>query len=112
LGWQAFCFIRDAEEWGKNQFQPDEMMRLTFDEIDHSDLVIADVADWPIGVGVEVGYAYAKGIPILCICPVAKPVANTVAGLARWVCKYGSYDDLTNKLNSIDFPPQPAEYQR
>ena len=102
-GCDVFCFVRDAEEWGKKRFQPEEMMRLTFDKIGHSDLVIADIADWPIGVGVEAGYAYAKGIPILCICPVTKSVASTVAGLAKYIVKYDGYNDLTNKLRSIDF---------
>ena len=102
-GCDVFCFVRDAEEWGKNRFTSEEMMKITFDEIDNSDLVIADVADWPIGVGVEAGYAYAKGIPVICICPEAKSVANTVAGIAERLVKYIDHEDLKSKLISLDF---------
>jgi len=92
-GLRVFCFVRDAEEWGKYRFKPEEMMRMTIKQIDQSDLVVANVADWPIGVGVECGYACAKGILIICICPTDAKIANTVAGLARHVIKYRSYDD-------------------
>ena len=101
-GFDVFCFRRDAEEWGGKQFTPEKMMRLTFDRINHSDLVIADVSDWPIGVGVEAGYAHAKGIPIICICPETKPVANTVGGIAKKVVRYSDYEDLRSKLISLD----------
>ena len=45
-GFRVFCFVRDAEKWGENHFEPAEMMRLTFDQIDQSDFVVANVADW------------------------------------------------------------------
>ena len=60
-GAEVFCFRRDAEEWGSRQYTPDEMMKEVFLAIDRSDFLVADVGDWPIGVGVEVGYAHAKG---------------------------------------------------
>lgn len=100
-GFSVFCFRRDAEEWGKNQFKSEEMMRRTFNQIEQSDVVIANVADWPIGVGAECGYAYAKGISIICIYPIDTKVANTVAGLAKLVIKYESYEDLSRDLASF-----------
>jgi nucleoside 2-deoxyribosyltransferase len=101
-GYDVFCFRRDAEEWGKNRFTLEEMMRLTFEKIDRSHLVIADVTDWPIGVGVEAGYAHGKGVPVICICPEGKPVANTVAGIAKRLVKYEDGEDLKSKLISLD----------
>jgi nucleoside 2-deoxyribosyltransferase len=97
-GLDVFCFRRDAEEWGKIRFKPDDMMKVTFTEIESSQVLIADVADWPIGVGVEAGYAFAKGIPVICICEDGKSMANTVAGLANGIIKYKSYDDLRARL--------------
>ena len=102
-GFSVFCFRRDAEEWGKNQFKPEEMMRMTFKQIEQSDVVVANVTHWPIGVGVECGYAYAKGIPIISICPADAKMANTVGGLARHIIKYKSYDDLGKQLTSIKY---------
>ena len=103
-GFNVFCFVRDAEEWGKNQFEPEQMMTTTFNQIDQSDFLIANVADWPIGVGVEVGYAYARGVPIICICPMTEKVPHTVAGLAKHVIRYEDYNDLNKKL--IPLSPQ------
>ena len=100
-GIEVYCFRRDAEKWGDIQFEPKEMMNITFNEIGKSHLLIADVTDWPIGVGVEAGYAYAKNIPIICICMVNKKVANTVASLANHVIRYQSYCDLSRKLSSL-----------
>ena len=100
-GFNLFCFVRDAEEWGKNQFEPEQMMTTTFNQIDQSDFLIANVADWPIGVGVEVGYAYARGVPIICICPMTEKVPNTVAGLAKHVIRYEDYNDLSKKLIAL-----------
>lgn len=101
-GYDVFCFRRDAEEWGKITFTPEEMMKLTFETIDSSDLLIADVADWPIGVGIEAGYAYAKGIPVICICPETKTIANTVGGISKRIIKYTNYEDLRTKLTAFD----------
>jgi len=97
-GVEVYCFRRDAEKWGEIKFEREEMMNITFKEINKSDYLITDVADWPIGVGVEAGYAYAKGIPIICICSVARKVANTVAGLADSVIRYRDYADLSEQL--------------
>ena len=95
---EVFCFRRDAEKWGKIKFEPGEMMSITFKEISKSDFLIADVGDWPIGVGVEAGYAYARSVPVICICQADKKVANTVAGLADNVIRYRDYSDLSKKL--------------
>ena len=100
-GGEVYCFRRDAEKWGEIEFEPGDMMRITLSQIDRSDFLIADVADWPIGVGVEAGYAYAKGIPVICICQADKKVANTVAGLADSVVRYGHYGDLSKQLTLL-----------
>ena len=97
----VFCFVRDAEDWGQKRFEPEDMMRRTFAQIDESHFLIADVADWPIGVGVEAGYARAKGIPVICICPTTKRVASTVAGLAAHTIAYEDYGDLAKKLVGV-----------
>jgi len=100
-GVEVYCFRRDAEKWGQVEFEPEEMMNVTLEQIDKSDFLVADVADWPIGVGVEAGYACAKGIPVICICSVDKGVANTVAGLAEQVIRYVDYVDLSKQLSSL-----------
>jgi 2'-deoxynucleoside 5'-phosphate N-hydrolase len=97
-GFKVFCIRRNAEKWGEIRFTPEDLMKNTFDEIDNSQVLVADVTDWPIGVGVEAGYAFAKGIPVICICQEDKHIANTVAGFANSVIKYKDYDDLKSRL--------------
>lgn len=100
-GLEVYCFRRDAEKWGDVEFKPKEMMDMTLGQISKSDVLIADVGDWPIGVGVEAGYAAAKNIPIICICPADKKVANTVAGLAERAIRYQGHDDLSKQLSLL-----------
>jgi nucleoside 2-deoxyribosyltransferase len=100
-GAEVYCFRRDGEKWGETEFKPSEMMDITLGQIDKSDILVADVGDWPIGVGVEAGYARGRGIPVVCICPAGKKVASTVAGLADEVVIYNDYEDLNGQLSSI-----------
>ena len=93
-----YCVRRDLEDWGTYSFTPGDLMRKTFNEILKSDVVIADVSDWPIGVGVEAGFAFGKNIPVICICRDGKKVASTVAGPAEKVIAYRTYDELTDTL--------------
>lgn len=100
-GFEAFCTRRDVEKWGEISFTPEDLMKNTFIEIDNSQVLVADVADWPIGVGVEAGYAFARGIPVICICQADKKIANTVAGFASSVIKYRDYTELEDRLKLL-----------
>jgi len=100
-GADVFCFRRDAELWGDKHFTPSAMMEMVFREIDQSDLLVANVAHWPIGVGVEAGYAFGRQIPVLCICPISEKIANTVAGVASEIIHYKDYDELCNRAKSF-----------
>lgn len=102
-GVQVYCVRRDLENWGTDTFMPGELMKRTFAEIVKSDILIADVSDWPMGVGVEAGFAFGKDIPVICICRDGKKVASTVAGPAEKVIVYKSYDELTETLRDA-FP--------
>ena len=54
----------------KYNFKPNqekEMMKTAFNEIDHSDFLIAELTTKSIGVGIEIGYAFAKKMPIIYI---------------------------------------------
>ena len=101
LGIETFCFRRDAERFGEIEFTPSEMMRETLKEIDRSDLLVAHVGDWPIGVGVEAGYARGRGKSVVCICPTKKKVANTVSGLAAATVVYEDLEDLAMKMRDV-----------
>ena len=100
-GAEVYCFAKNTLLWGDVMFRAEEMMELTMAEIDKSDVLIADVSDWPIGVGVEAGYAYAKGKPVICVCRREKRLATTVTGLTPHVIRYTDAKSLGREIASI-----------
>ncbi|HTY81377.1 MAG TPA: nucleoside 2-deoxyribosyltransferase [Dehalococcoidales bacterium] len=100
-GAEVFCFCRDRELWGETMYRAEELMELTLAEIDKSDVLVADVTDWPISVGVEAGYAFAKGKPIICVCQRQKRLATSVTGLTPHVIRYTDAKSLGKEIASI-----------
>ena len=66
-GFETVCITRDIEKWGQVELSPEELMQRTFTEIDSSHLVVVDLTEKGVGLGIEAGYAYAKGVPIAVI---------------------------------------------
>ena len=69
-------------------------MRRTFAEIDASDLVVVDLTEKGVGVGIEAGYAHAKQIPIVTIAQRGADISATLQGISRAVFFYDGLDDL------------------
>lgn len=65
LGYKTSCIVRDIQNSKQNKYNPYELMGLTFNQIDKCDLVIIDLTEKGVGLGIEGGYAFAKGIPII-----------------------------------------------
>ena len=62
-GFETVCITRDIEKWGQIELSPEELMQRTFSEIDLSHLIVIDLTEKGVGLGIEAGYAYAKGNP-------------------------------------------------
>ena len=67
FGFSVTCITRDIEAWGKVSFTPDELMEKTFQIIEDSDVVIIDLSEKGVGLGIEAGYAYSRDIPVIAI---------------------------------------------
>lgn len=93
-GLTVTCIVRDIEQWGRIRFEPTELMRRTFAEIDASDWVVVDLTEKGVGVGIEAGYAYAKRIPILTVACMGADVSETLRGISQRVIHYDSGEDL------------------
>lgn len=68
-------------------FAPNEeraMMRTAFAAIEQADFLIAEGSKKAVGVGIEVGYAYAIGKPILYLRKEDSPYSTTIAGCANF----------------------------
>ena len=93
-GIESVCIARDVEHWGHVPHAPDELMRRTFIEMDACQLVVVDLAEKGVGVGIEAGYAHARGIPIIVIAPAGSDISATLSGIARSVFFYTDFGEL------------------
>ncbi len=85
----AYNFSSDKER---------EMMHKATKEIATSDLLIAEVTDKAIGVGIEIGYAYALGKKIIYLRKKQAEYSTTVGGIANKHVIYSNNEDLKTKL--------------
>lgn len=97
-GYETSCIVRDTEQWGLVRLEPHELMKATFDEIDSCDIVIIDLSEKGVGLGIEAGYAFAKGIPIITIAEEASDISTTMQGISRQVITYRDIDEIEKRL--------------
>ncbi|MGB3007920.1 MAG: nucleoside 2-deoxyribosyltransferase [Chitinophagaceae bacterium] len=78
-----------------------QMMAQAMHDIDACGILIAEVSDKAIGIGVEAGYAKAKGIPVIYIRQKDAEHSTTMAGISDYQIFYKDDIDLKNKLSEI-----------
>jgi len=101
-GAQGVCIARDVERWGEFHFDADVLMRRTFIEIDASDLVIVDLTEKGVGVGIEAGYARAKQIPLVTIAQRGADISETMRGISRAIFFYDDLGDVARVIAQIE----------
>jgi nucleoside 2-deoxyribosyltransferase len=74
------------------------MMQKAFTEIGSSDLLIAEVSEKAIGVGIEIGYAIAKNKPVIYLRNENAEHSTTAAGSAQYVIVYKDIEQLAEKI--------------
>lgn len=102
-GFKTTVMVRDYEKWGEIKFTPQELMKLTFQSIDKSDVLIVELSEKGVGLGIEAGYAYSKNIPIIVIAKVDSDISNTLRGIAKNVIFYEEPEELTEKFKELRF---------
>jgi len=100
-GAHGVCIARNVEHWGAMRCDAAELMRRTFAAIDASDLVIVDLTEKGVGVGIEAGYAHAKQIPIVTIAQRGADISDTLRGISRAIIFYDSFDDVGRVIKDI-----------
>ena len=69
-------------------------MKLTFEKIDSCDLVIIDLTEKGVGLGIEAGYAYAKETPIITIAKSGSDISETLVGISKKIFFYKNIEDI------------------
>lgn len=97
-GYTTVCIARDVEKWGTIRLSPSELMQQTFTVIDQSDLIVMEMSEKGVGLGIEAGYAYAQGKYLLVLLQKERDLSSTMAGIATKIIRYDTLDqlDLTN----------------
>ena len=93
-GFETVCIARDIEKWGLVKYDARELMRKTFEEIASSDVVVVELTEKGVGVGIEAGYAHAKGIPVVAIARRGADISATLRGISDAVLHYERFDEL------------------
>ncbi len=66
-----------------------------FEVIDSSQVVVIDLTEKGVGIGIEAGYTDAKEIPIITIAEYGSDISATLRGISQRVILYKNFDDLT-----------------
>lgn len=93
-GFMTFSVARDLEHWGAVRLEPQDLMRQTFAIIDTCNLIVIELSEKGVGLGIEAGYAHAKGIPVVTVAKRGSDISETLRGISRSVVFYSAYCDL------------------
>jgi 2'-deoxynucleoside 5'-phosphate N-hydrolase len=95
LGYTTACVARDLEQWGKTHLSAEDLMQKSFELLDASDTVVVDLTEKSVGLGIEAGYAYAKGKPILTIARSGSDISTTLSGISSRIAWYNEYEEIS-----------------
>lgn len=95
---QGFVFV---DNYAFNPAEEKQMMQQAMKDIDRCDLLIAETSDKAIGIGIEAGYAKAKGKPVIYIRHHEAEHSTTVSGISDYQIVYVDITDLKKQLPEV-----------
>lgn len=95
---ELFVFV---DNYNFNANQEKEMMKTAFEEIDSSDFLVADLTTKSIGVGIEIGYAFAKEKPIFYLRKKGSEYSTTASGCSNYIVEYENELDLVEIMKGL-----------
>ena len=104
-GIETVVMARDLDKWGEIRFAPRELMLKTFAAIDGSDMLIVEFSEKGVGLGIEAGYAYAKGIPVFVIAKSGSEISDTIKGIAKAIFFYENLPEIAKCFATIHETP-------
>ena len=78
--------------------QEKQMMSQAMKDIENCDILIAETSEKGIGIGIEVGYAKAKGKIVIYLRQQNAEHSTTVSGISDFQIVYSNSEDLKIKL--------------
>lgn len=82
------------------QLLPEVIAEVAFEGIEACDVLVADISEYSIGVGVEIGYAFGLGKQIILVAEEAARygISPFLRGIAPDILFYGDDYDLPKQL--------------
>ncbi len=71
------------------------------DIIRTSDLIVAEVSHQATGMGIELGWADAFNVPIICIYRTGSKISGSLRFISQNILGYSDSNDLVKKLSEI-----------
>lgn len=90
-----------VDKYHFNSSQEKEMMQQAMTDISNCDVLIAELSEKAIGVGIEVGYAKAQRKPVIYVRHASTEHSTTASGISDYSIVYSSPHDLGTKLRSV-----------
>jgi len=90
-----------VDKYNFSPSQEKEMMKIAFEEIDKCDFLIAELTTKSIGVGIEIGYAFAKNKPIFYLRKKDAEYSTTASGCSNYVIEYKNEFNLMELMEGI-----------
>ena len=81
--------------------QEKEMMETAFHEIDNADFLIAELTTKSIGVGIEIGYAFAQKKPVIYLRKKNAEYSTTASGSSTFSVEYENEFDLIESMEKL-----------
>lgn len=106
-GHRCTCVVRDLEAWGALSFEPAELMRRTFAALDDCEALAVELSEKGVGLGIEAGYAHARGLPVFTLLPAGADLSPTLEAISAAVLRYTTYADLSALTRKLSLPSSP-----
>ncbi len=74
--------------------EPDVLMVHIFKMIDGCDFTIVEISEKGVGLGIEAGYTFASGKPVILIAKKGTEISETMKGIAKRIYFYEQPNDL------------------
>jgi 2'-deoxynucleoside 5'-phosphate N-hydrolase len=94
----AFVFV---DNYKFNISQEKQMMLQAMQDIENCEILIAETSEKGIGIGIEVGYAKAKGKIVIYVRHQNAEHSTTVSGISDFQIIYSNHQDMQIKLIDI-----------
>ncbi len=95
---KVYAFVFDFTD----KVDDKELMDEALAKIDESDLVIVELSNKSVGIGIEAGYAKARGKPVIYLHKKGTELKQTMNGIAEVVITYEDVEDLLNQMSTLE----------